>query len=606
MYSFVFNSKKIKFSLMIFMLISFMLGKTLCLAETEISAQTIKDRFTAFVSQEDFTGLRLYLKQLKIPGADSANSFLVEYYTALADSMYLDNLEKKELWQVFYDNIDALDEQITQIAAKYADRQISSELLDLQYLAQKAYLRDEDEESAEQVFNNFVNNLIAYTEQSGDIAKFQEVARIIAQEGRKHQLNQLFVAYKDYLLANNADASSAQNLLEIADRYLADGQIDMAIVIYGHYIDFILAKYAQPEAKAALLNICDKFRDYGFSLAVDADFAEQLYAKAEKTFGPEVFNETEIFARGLNLEALGDYKRAREEYKNCAKKANEKQLLAEVYTRLGIINIFYQGNLDPGLNYLEKVSNEFADSDYADFCAYQSGLIFQWKKENQKAARIYSKLIDQANPFSAQAAQRKQEIDDEKPLPEELAYPLDMLFGGQGSNIVMTLKSLPQSGFINQEIVWQATAQDFSVGTVQPLFKYEWFGDIGLNNVPGNVTEFKTTYDTLMPKLLCLVAKTPGSENAVCRSVWIHDIVLDISRENKIGQPVNFGARIYPATILEKDIQWSWDIKAPQPINGQTKNFNHLFEQAGDYAGELLITIKGQKISKKFSFKVSE
>ncbi|MBU1044496.1 MAG: hypothetical protein KJ915_08900 [Candidatus Omnitrophica bacterium] len=605
MNSVVFNFKKMKFRLIIFMLISFMLGKTLCLAEVDNSAQTIKERFAAFAAKEDFIGMRGYLKQLKTPGADSQDNFLVEYYSALADSMYLDNLEKKELWQDFYDNIDALDEQIIQTAAKYADAQISSELLNLQYLAQKAYLRDEDEESAEKVFNDFVKNVVAYTEKTGDIAKFQEVARIIAADGRNHQLSQLFVAYKDYLLVN-ADASSGQRLEVIADQYLSDQQIETAIIIYGHYIDFVLSKYSKAEAKIALLNVCDKFREYGFSPAVDADFAEQIYVKAEKAFGPEIFTQREIFVRGINLEALGDYKRAKEEYKKCAKKASESQLLGELYTRLGILNIFYLGDLDAGLNYLEKVSNEFADSDYADFCAYQSGVILQWKNESQRAAEIYSKLIDQANHFSAQAAQRKQEIDNGNSLPSELADPLDMLFGGQGSNIVMTLKSIPHSGFINQDIAWQATAQDFSAGTVQPLFKYDWFGDKGLNDAPGNLAGFKTTYDSVMPKLLCLAVKTPDSENAICRSAWIHDIVLDISKENKLGQPVEFTARIYPATILEQDMQWSWKIVGEAEISGQTKYYNHLFEQAGDYAGELLVMIKGQKISKKFSFKVTE
>ncbi len=606
MNSFVFVCRKIKSILIIFILISFMHCGTLVLAEDDFSADKVKDRFINFVSKEDFIGLMDYFNRIKIESLSPDETFLVEYYSTLTKSLYLDDLEKKEKWQDFYNNMDELDEQIIEAAAKYADAQINSELIDLQYLAQKAYLRDEDEQAAQEVFDNFVNNVISYTEKTGDITKFQEVAKIIAADGRKRHLNQLFVVYKDYLIANNADASSGQRLKELADEYLRAGQTDMAIVIYGHYIDFTLQKYEKAEAKEALMSICDKFRDHGFNAALDADFAEQIYTKLEKSFGPEVFLGTEIFKRGLNLEALGDYRRAQEEYKNCTKKAGQSQFLAEVYTRLGILNIFYQGNVDIGLRYLEKVSTEFADSDYADFCAYQAGLVLQYKKEVQKASEIYNKLINKDSIFSAQAVERKQEIDNETGLKQELADPFDMMFGAQGSNIVMSLKSLPNRGFSNKDILWQATAQDFSVGTIQPAFKYEWFGAKGLNDSPGNVTEFKTTYDSVMPKLVCLIAKTPGSENAICRSVWIHDIIIDAPKVIKVGQLFKCSAKIYPSTIQEEDIQWSWSIQGQKQIDFKGKSFDYVFEQPGRYNAEMLISIKDEQVSKKFSFEVVE
>ncbi|MFH1061677.1 MAG: PKD domain-containing protein [Candidatus Omnitrophota bacterium] len=606
MNSFVFNRKKLDLVWVMFMLISFMLSGTLGLAEDGFSADQIKARFVDFVSKEDFSGLREYFNQLETQAIESDDIFLIEYYLALADSLYLDNLEKKELWQDYYDNMDELDEQIIQTAAKYASAAITGELIDLQYLAQKAYLRDENEQASQEVFDNFVNNVIAYTEKTGDIKKFQEVAKIIASEGRKHQLNQLFVAYKDYLIANNADASSARRLQEIADGYLSAGQIDMAIVVYGHYIDFVLLRYSKLDAKIVLMNICDKFRDYGFCPALDADFAEQIYAKAEKSFGQEVFTEAEIFDRGLNLETLSDYKRAQEEYKQFIKSSAQSQFLAEVYTRLGILNLFYLGQIDQGLDYLEKVNNEFADSDYADFCAYQAGLVTQWKGDKQKAGELFTRLINKAKAFSLQAAERKQEIDNEIPIKNEVAYPLDMMFSAQGSNIVMTLKSIPQNGFLEETVNWQATAQDFSVGTVQPTFNFEWFWDKGSNNLPGNVTEFSTTYAAALPKLLCLSAKTEGSENAVCRSVWMHDIVINMpaGKKAKLGQPVEFSVNIFPASIQEKDMRWSWNINGQELVLSQERSFSHVFEQAGDYQAELLITIKDKKISKKFSFAI--
>lgn len=608
MNSFVYNGKKLNLVLIMFMLISFMLGGTLCLAEDGFSADQIKARFADFVSKQDFIGMIDYLKQLKQEVLEPDAVFQVEYYLALANSLHLDNLEKKELWQDYYDNMDELNQQIIQIADKYASAAITGESIDLQYLAQKAYLRDEDESAAQEVFNNFVKNVIAYTETSGDIKKFQEVAKIIAAEGKKSQLNQLFVAYKDYLIANNADALSAQRLLEIADQYLADGQIEMAIVIYGHYIDFALLKYTKPEAKTALMNICDKFRDYGFSAALDADFAEQIYIKVEKNFGQEIFTEAEIFARGLNLEALSEYKRAQEEYKQFIARAPQSQFLAEVYARLGILSLFYLGQIDSGLDYLEKVNNEFADSEYADFCAYQAGLVRQWKGDKPKASEIYAKLINKVSSFSIQAAERKQEIDNELPLNSELAYPLDAMFNPQGSNIVMTLKSMPLSSFLQETVIWQATVQDFSAGTVQPAFKYEWFWDKGLNDSPGNVTEFSTKYAVAMPKFLCLAVKTDGSENSVCRSVWVHDIVINLPAGDKAkqGQPVEFSVNIFPSSIQEKDMRFSWKIQAEQPVISQEKSFRHLFDQAGNYEAELVIKIKNKEIVKKFSFVIEE
>jgi hypothetical protein len=565
----------------------------------------VQDQFNLFISQEDFSGCIAYLNNVKI-NAEKDKLFEVEYRLALAKSLYLDYLESKQDWEGYYDKVDQYNQDIIDIAYKYAGRDITPELIDLQRLAQKAYLRDDDEDAAQEVFDNFVSNIITYTQKTGDIAKFKEIAKLIAQEGHKRYVDQLFIAYKKYLSDTNAPLSDAMRLLEIADEYLNDGQVEMAIVIYSHYVDFAIANYSQSEAKSAMLVICDKFREYGFAPALNADFAEKIYVKLEKNYGRDVFDEQQIFERALNLEALGDFEAAQQEYGYFIERFTQSPYLPEAYCRLGIINIFYLKQKKQGENYLSRIVEIFPESDYKDFAAYYTGLLKQLQGDDNNALVFYNKVSDKARLFFELAQARKDEINDGKPLAEELAYPLDLIFNQDGSSVIMTLEGFPSITFIDQNVTWKGTAQDFSVGTVQPFFKYQWFWDTGSNQNPGSTTQFETSYDAALPHLVCFSAQSAGAENAICRVLWVHDIKIERSQQAKVGQPVEFSVKISPLAMQEKDMRFSWKVKTGTPVTANEKDFSHVFEKAGKYEAELNVSVQNKKFKKKFSFSVAE
>jgi len=549
---------------------------------------------------EEFNGKREEAVGLKL--------FFVDYYLALTKSSYLDYLEKKEGWDDFYAQVDIFDQEIIDALEMHRDEFASQSLfVDLQYLGWKASQRD-DSQIADEVFNELVDVVIAYTEQKNDIAKFQQIARLISGQGKVRQLNVLFEAYSDYLIRNNAGASSVERLSEIASDYLREGKVDTAKVVYEHYIDLVLKNYSQAEAHFAMLKIIEKFRSFGFSQGYDADFAESIFKKIDEKLGVESFSESDLLARAYNLEELNDYTRAEEEYKQFAKEFLQSEFLEEVFTRLGIINMYYQGEPDAALLFFNKVVTEFPQSYYADFCNYEIALYYQWKQELDKARSIYIELNENDSDFKNKADARILEINEEMPLELALAYPYDMFqTAPDSSTIVMGLESSSANAFTEGGIAWSGTAQDFSAGTIQPQFKFNWYKDSGSNSKWGKAPELITTYENPYPQVVCFGAKTLGSENAICKSIWIHKLMLNFPSgpdEFKKGEVFQVEVEMMPPTLQASKLDWYWKITGPESAHGNGKNFSYTFNSSGVYMGVLEVSCVDYFQTFNFSFEV--
>ncbi len=563
-----------------------------------------------YFKQENFLEFLEYLDAMRQQKPDEYLPY-IDYYSAMTKSLCLDYFEKNEDWKNYYDRVQIFDDEIIATAENFiADYPLSPETVEVQYLAWKAYLRQEDERE-EEAFDQLVSQLIKLTEEKKDIAKFQEISERISQEGRITQLNKLFAGYKNYLLRTKADSASIGRLAQVGDVYLNDGRIDMAKVVYEHYIDLVVSGYEKHEAVWSLKEIADKFRHQGFSSGKDADFAEEIYAAMEKELGADSFTGADVFARGYNLEAKGDYQRALEEYKHFVKTFTNSKFLPEVYTRLGIINLYVSGQPDSAIVYFEKVINDFPDFLFASFCRYECALIYQWKKENAKASNLYNQLLDEKGEFADLARQRLQEISSDSGMDISVRHLFDLMFTpAQDSTLVMTLTLHPARVFVNNNVECIGTAQDFSVGTVQPLFAYQWYGDTGVNDSPANTAEMTTAYKTAGPKLICFSAISGDTEGIVCRELWVHGVeIISLKQEStfSVDEPVQFAAEILPEVMPISNLHWQWHINGEEIVSQNTKRFSYQFKKPGHYEGELEILIGDSvRAMQKFSFDVIE
>ncbi len=569
----------------------------------------LKSQAEDFLRQERFADLLDFLDILRMEKGKDIAELQIEYYSVLAKSKYLDYLEQKEDWENYYNHVDLFNAEIIKSAKDFVGNNPASlETIDMQYLAWKAYIRDEETASAEEAFNRLIDLVIAYTEENADTAVFQEIAERLSNEGRVRQLNKLFESYKEFL-AENAGSDSIERLGVIAEEYFKKDKIETAIVIYGHYIDLVLRQYSQAKAQLVLNDLAGKFREHGFTPAKDADFAEKIYELITQKFGRDALGEEALFARGYNLESLNIYDRAQEEYKYFVKKFPESVFLPEVYTRLAIINLYSFGQIDIAQMFFQKVADDFSNSPYAPFCTYNAAMILQWQSEDELASRLYSILLASGGLFSEAAKDRLDEIKNKQKMDEDLRYVLEYLSATEDSStIMMTLQSRPQRAFVGEKVIWSATAQDFSSGTVQPSFTYEWSGDTGSNDDPGNTAKFSTTYTKALPHLVCFSALVAQTQGMICRALWVHELKVktpDNTMSFKAGVPVEFSAEVFPRSIEDKGILWQWKIGA-EAVDVKGNKFLHSFDVPGRYEIELTANILGIRILKKINVDIVE
>ncbi|MDD5745851.1 MAG: hypothetical protein PHO30_01170 [Candidatus Omnitrophica bacterium] len=572
--------------------------------------EQLKDQAQKFLDGQRFSDMLDYLSGLRAERTDPRERFYLEYYTALTKSQYLDHLDKQEDWQHYYALVHAFDAEIIDTAAKAAAENISqTAAIDMQYLAWKAYLREEDEAQAETSFNELVKRIVAYTASEHDLSKIQETAALLSQEGKTRQLGALFAMYKEYLLNSKAAPEAIEQMAKIAAAYAADDQMDMARVAYEHYLSIIIDRYAPADCIPAMLRIAGQFRHHQFRRSLDAEFAEKIYAEIETKFGEQALGEAALFARAYNLYARGEYERADEEFNRFVRLFPASMFAAEAYTRLGIVNRYFLAREEPATASFRKVMDEFPDSGYAPLCTYQSALSAQFQQDNTRALEWYGRLTGSAGAYAAEARARCAEINTQQAMAEAVSYPLEhRVLDPENATIVLTLLSDPSGVFIGNPLFWKATAQDFSAGTVQPLFRYQWFWDTGSNEAPGNVPGFETSYSTGSPKLVCFSAKTGDNENLIFADVWVYDlVVISPASEQSVpaGTTVQFSADIDPATIDAGDFNWQWQISGPESFSGEGAQFSRKCEQPGRYQGRVTISGNGVEVSRPFVFDVA-
>ncbi|MFH2136924.1 MAG: hypothetical protein ABII88_00260 [Candidatus Omnitrophota bacterium] len=578
----------------------------------EAFLKRLTETVSNFLKDEQFLEAVEYLDKMhQQKDAGEVNDlFYIEYYILLTKSQYLDYLAIKEDWQDYYNSYHDLDTQIINKAKQLVDKYpLAMTSIDIQYLAWKAYVREEDEAESS-VFDKLVSMVISYTAKKGDIVKFKEVADLVGHESGGAYLEKLFKGYQDYLISKKADIPGIESLAEIAQRYMEEGRNDMSRVVYERYMSLIRGRYPREQGIAKLSLVADKFRADGFSQAKDAEFAEIVYSYIEEHFGSDALAEKEVFSRAYNLELSGNYERAVEEYKKFVKTYKESDFLAEAYSRLGIINFYVLAAPEQAIAFFQKAMDISPESPLVLLCIYETALYFQWKEENEKARELYTRLVESNDNLAALAKQRLEEIDSGAGMPENLKNLFNIIFTPvQESTVVLTLTAEPEKSFVNQPVKIIATAQDFAAGTVQPLFVYDWLRDTGKTINPGNVTEFTTEYESAGPKVVCFIATLGDSKSAICRAPVVYDVKISSPLKGavlKIGEQIDFKAEFFPFTYEDEKVTWQWNISGPETISGAGKVFSGVLNTLGTYTGELKGSLGAAHQIKKFDFKIGE
>ena len=536
-----------------------------------------------------------YLNNLRT-GKEERYLPLIDYYIVLTKSLYLDYLEQQEDWKSYYDNTHKLDKEIIDTANQYSSRSKQSAwAVDMLYLGWKAHLREEDKKAGT-TFNLLIDNLIALTEAEDDTSKFQEIADTLSRQGQIAQVNRLFGAYKEYLLSQKTpDEKAIERLAEMAQEYLRRGQIDTACVVYEQYIELALLYYSKDEIYLCLREIAEKFRHHGFWPAKRADFAEKVYAIIERELNLDVFTELDLFARGYNLDVLLNYRKAAYVFQEFLDRFPKSRFIPEVYTRLGIINLYIFADIEAAVKFYEKVKEDYEDSIYAPFCVYELGLIWQWKNEDLRARSFYGLLLENEGEFGKRARARMEEINKGLGMLEELYRPFKLRFQDTKapSTFNLTLDVEQHRSFFNRDVVCRARAQDYSLGTIQPEFEYEWFRDLGTVNREDveNVPEFTTTYEDANAKIVCFSASFAENIGVIFRAPWTHKIDIISPHSNaylKVKETIAFSAKVEPCTNEENYFLWEWQIDGPEAFTVEGKKFSYSFAKNGHYT----VTVK--------------
>jgi len=526
---------------------------------------------------------------------------VIDYYSALTKSLYLDFIEKNEDWKNYYDNVHIFDAEIIDTAGRYRQEGISAWAVDMHYLAWKAHIREDDEQQ-KVAFEELVDQLIKFTEQYEDTSKFQDIVQNLSQAAMIVQINELFTAYKDYLLSTEPDAKSIERLAQMAQDYLQKGELDTAKVAYKKYIELVLMYYSDEQAWLSLRAIIEKFRHHGFWTAKDAGFAEDIYAIVARELSEDFFTEFDLFARAYNLDVLCDYEKAFTEYEKFLGRFPESVFTDEVYTRLGIISLYIFGQTKQARAFYARVREHFPDSFYEPFCTYETGLLWQWENEDIKARNLYVLLRGGKDRFERFGQERMREILEAIAMAEDVYRPFKLKFEDTKlKGLILTLNVIQDRSFIEEEVACVATAQDYSVGTIQPRFEYEWFRDLGTIGEVENVAAFTTTYREPSPKIVCFSAKYDESIGVIFRHPWAYKIELISPLEDKVirlGQKVDFAAKVVPATIELDYFQWQWKITGKETVVNDTDKFNYIFKNIGHYEASIEIYAILEKASK--------
>jgi len=570
---------------------------------------SLREEAAASFAQNQYAEFLAILEQRAAAVQTDEERFYVAYYQLTTQAAYLDYLEKEEIWNDFYRLRPQFDNTIIstvrELRKKYPDMVL---LVDLQFLAWRAYVREEDAPGAAMAFAELGDLLFKSTESTQDHAKFREITDRVAQTGDAQQLNELLSRYREHVLRRAANATSPEQIRQIAEQYREEGDTDVAVAVYENYAQMVLDQYSQSQALFEIRQLINDFVHIGFMPARQAEFVEKLYEMAEARYGAQVWQEYDLFMRGVNLELAGRDTDAVLMYKRFGELFPESAFGAEAETRRGFILLFRLDDPVNGLLAWEGVSQKFGDRAVAHVCRYWAGVYYQWKGQDDQARNLFSAIPDNNWPYAGLAQQRLAEIEKHTERDEAVFHPFDVMFNPASAvPVELVLEARPSRVFMDQDVAFEGGAQDFSAGTVQPQFAYEWFGQLGQAGTPGNIPAFTTRYQSPGAQLVWLGVKTENTEGVVAQLVWNYGVVISVPETGSqvaARQLTTFTAATEPPLPDMPQLSWTWEFSGPMQQSVPGREVKIQFEEPGKYHGVVRVSAAERFWEKQFTFEV--
>ncbi|MCM8812826.1 MAG: hypothetical protein NC924_02675 [Candidatus Omnitrophica bacterium] len=551
--------------------------------------QDLKVKSAALLDAHQYTELLAYLAEQKKTQEPQYQS-LIAYYEVMATSLYLDYLEQQEDWKNYYEQINTLNPHIIRAARDFAAAAPDSELtVYVQYFAWKALLREEDEAEAG-AFEKLVELLVRQVERSADVGLLKTIADTVNRDAGMERFNRIYDEYARFLQAKKATAQSVEYLAAIAAEYYRENFDETALAIYRHYVSLVYAAYPRQEAVKKILAIADLFRHTGFVRGRAPEFAEELYAGLHKAVGTAAFDAAAVVKRAFNVEMIGDYAQAVGLYEHFLQAFPADAAAAEVVSRLGVIAVYQTRQPDIGAGYFDRVIQQHAASGYVAFALYQRGLLAQWQDDAATARQCYAKLAEAKTVYAAEAQKRLEELNTGAPLAAAVKDFFEHLFKPQREDnpLELTLRVDPMKGMTGQAVDISATAQDFSAGTVQPSFQFDWYGDAGEKSPDGGAS-WQTQYAAPGIKIIGVCVRAEDTATIACAAPCMYEVRLSGETSVRAGEPLRLSAEIYPEAFETQAYRWAWRISGPETVIEQGPEITLRLSSPGAYAGEAVI-----------------
>lgn len=501
---------------------------------------TLKEEAASYIAKDNYDGFYQYLEALLKKGyAKSPDVYFYLAWTRCNQILYWQNTKN---WENVYDKAPFFKKEIAENldkAQQYSKGDLTV-LLDIKYLRWQN-TKDDDPEQSVELFNDLVNTATELSQTAASIEKVKDIADELVKLEDKNLSRRL---YEIYVLKLSKANLSEEELKTTGEKFLSEDNVYLAKSVFDIYLNQLSGN--TDEMAKETVAVANKFAHQDKKDGIDPFYAETLYKKAYDLSGRKAFDSSSQYRRAFNLERLKEYEPALNEYKSLLDAYADYAPKANILFRVGVLTAYAAKNISAAEEYFVQVRDEFPDSLATLSSLYQSGLLNQWDKKDDKAKEYYNAFLEAAktrgidleeNELALLAQERLEEIDEKK----EIKYALKLFLEGTFSGVDLISKSAPETTTvigvisvdltgrpakenINKPVAYVVTTSNPETGCMTPLYAYEWSGEVGkISNIP-NSPELTTEYASPGIKVIHVAVVGPqGPEGVAFEMIEIED-----------------------------------------------------------------------------------
>jgi len=434
----------------------------------------------------------------------------VNYYKALSRYDQLKYLEEKQVWDEYFAQGNAYRDQVVENAQKTIASDSCGECLRLKgLLLLWRFHSGQQDAFNQQALNDLMSNVASSAKQIKNPEVLKTAADELMAYGEKAKAREVYKVYFDKIITAEA---KDEDLKSTAEAFYKEGNLELAESVYDIYLERIIKSWPKDKLAAELILTAQKFA-YKPDSQNDMLYAEKIFKKVDELGLKDIFNQDLIYLRAFNLEKAKEYKGASEFYALLTKDFPGSSRNEEALYKLGLINMYALGDAGSSRGYFDQLIAKEDVSPYVIQSLYQSGLLWQWQGDNQKAKELYNKLLTLAGgnfPEAVKLAnERIREIDEAKPLDYNLKTFLGLSLSGKNKEpSVPAQAGINSSNYIlnkEQKITVSSNGYQPQNGCMQVELQYLWAGNTGLTKPAAGEGSFQTSYSDAGTKEISLV-----------------------------------------------------------------------------------------------------